>query len=138
MKKAVREQIFNKYGGKCAYCGCDLQKGWHVDEIEPVRRNFNWNQDKRRYEVNKDNPMCHPERLHIDNQNPSCPSCNINKHSESLESFRSAIKGYMKHLNEVSTQYKIAKRYGLITETDIDVKFYFETLNEYDTATKES
>jgi len=33
----------------------------------------------------------------------------------------------MKHLNEINTQYKIAKRYGLVAETGIDVKFYFET-----------
>lgn len=62
--------------------------------------------------------------------NPSCASCNINKHSESLESFRAAIKGYMNHLNEINTQFKIAKRYGLVTENNIDVKFYFETLKQ--------
>ena len=128
MKKKDRELVFNKFGGKCAYCGCQLEKGWHVDEIEPVRRNRVWNRDKRRWELDKNNPMTHPERLHIDNQFPSCPSCNINKHSESLEDFRKAIKGYMKHLNEISTQYKIAKRYGLVYESDIEVKFYFETI----------
>lgn len=128
ISKKDREIIKNKFGGKCAYCGCELQKGWHVDEIEPVRRNHIWNREKRRYEIDKKKPMKHPERLHIDNQNPSCASCNINKHSESLENFRKSIKGYMKHLNEKSTQYKIAKRYGLITETDIEVKFYFETI----------
>jgi hypothetical protein len=128
MTKKDRQLIFDKYKGKCAYCGCDLQKGWHVDEIEPVRRNHKWNSEKRRYEIDKHNPMMHPERLHIENQNPSCASCNINKHSESLEDFRKAIKGYMKHLNEKSTQYKIAKRYGLVVENDIEVKFHFETV----------
>jgi hypothetical protein len=47
----------------------------------------------------------------------------------SLEEFRNSIKNYMKHLNEKSTQYKIAKRYGLIIETDIEVKFYFELID---------
>lgn len=130
MTKAERKLIYDKYCGRCAYCGCELQKGWHVDEIEPVRRNFKWNPEKCRYEIDKATPMQHPERLRIDNQNPSCPSCNINKHSESLESFRSSIKGYMKHLNEVSTQYKIAKRYGLIQENDVEVVFYFEKQKE--------
>jgi len=127
-KKSDREIIFNKFGGRCAYCGDPLQKGWHVDEIEPVRRNHVWNHDKRRNEIDKNNPMMHPERLHIDNQNPSCASCNINKHSESLEDFRKAIKGYMVHLNERNTQFKIAKRYGLVIEIDKPVVFYFETL----------
>ena len=132
MNKKDRELIFDKYGGKCAYCGCDLVKGWHVDELLPVRRKRKLvpiesygNYTGYKY---KADGYEHPERLHIDNQMPSCPSCNINKHSESLESFRKSIQGYMKHLNEISTQYKIAKRYGLVKETNIEVKFYFETL----------
>lgn len=122
--KKVRDILFKKYDGLCAYCGCELQKGWHVDEIEPIRRNFKFVDGKT---VSGGDCM-HPERLHIDNQNPACASCNINKHSMSLEDFRKLITGFMKHLNEVSTQYKIAKRYGLVTETKADVKFYFETL----------
>jgi hypothetical protein len=70
----------------------------------------------------------HPERLVLENQMPACASCNINKHSMELEEFRSLISGFMKHLNEISTQYKISKRYGLVVETDKEVKFYFETL----------
>jgi len=128
-KTSKRQQIFEKFGGKCAYCGCELQKGWHVDEIEPIRRNWKYVKDANGYETKKVYTDClHPERLTIENQNPACPSCNINKHSESLEQFRKNIAGYMKHLNEVSTQYKIAKRYGLVKETDIEVKFYFEML----------
>ena len=34
MTKKERELIFNKYNGKCAYCGCELKKGWHIDHIE--------------------------------------------------------------------------------------------------------
>ena len=74
--------------------------------------------------------MMHPERMVISNQNPSCASCNINKHSSSLEDFRSLIKGFMNHLNNSSTQYKVAKRYNLIKEEDIPVVFYFETFQQ--------
>lgn len=42
VSKKDREIIFNKFGGRCAYCGCELTKGWHVDEVEPVRRNRKW------------------------------------------------------------------------------------------------
>ncbi len=131
MNKTEREIVFNKYGGKCAYCGEPLQKGWHVDEIEPVRRNYSedWDADKRRY-VRRHVGEMHPERFNIDNQNPACPSCNINKHSDSLEQFRQLIQGFMKHLNERNTQYKIAKRYGLVKEDIKPVVFYFETLNQ--------
>ena len=113
VSKKNRKIIFEKYKGRCAYCGDSLQKGWHVDEIEPIVRN-------------QDGTCKYPERFHIDNQVPTCPSCNINKHSMSLESFRNLIKGFMKRLNNQSTQYKIAKRYGLVNENDIQVKFYFE------------
>jgi len=50
----------------------------------------------------------------------------------SLEDFRNLISGFMKHLNEISTQYKIAKRYGLIHETPKPIVFYFEKPNKDD------
>jgi len=125
ISKKNREIIKQKFGGKCAYCGCELQKGWHVDELLPVRRNMKWDKDKSKYVW--DGTYEHPERLNIANQIPGCPSCNINKHSMGLEEFRNLISGFMKHLNEVSTQYKIAKRYGLVQETNKPVIFYFET-----------
>lgn len=149
MKKSGRQLIFSKYGGKCAYCGCDLEKGWHVDELEPCRRKY-------RFERGRWSDGCvrgmtedemsekgikwieprdvfdgydHPERLNIDNQMPACASCNINKHSDSLEDFRSLIQGFVGSLNKSIVQYKIAKRYGLVQETVKPIVFYFETFN---------
>lgn len=40
MNKKDRALIYGKYNGRCAYCGCELQKGWHVDELLPVRRRY--------------------------------------------------------------------------------------------------
>lgn len=140
MKAADREIIFQKFGGKCAYCGCELVKGWHVDHLVPIRRRYKiipagyihkgtpsekW-EGQRTVVIGCDNP----EMDCISNYMPACASCNINKHSMPLEDFRNLIKGFMKHLNNVSTQYKIAKRYGLVTENKIEVKFYFETFNQ--------
>ena len=116
MNKKDRELIFNKYGGKCAYCGCNLQKGWHIDHIEPIVRNWlNGTFEK-------------PENENLENYNPSCPSCNIQKNSYTLEQFRQNIKQFVSYLNKYSTQYKFAKKYGLVSENEIEVKFYFETL----------
>lgn len=112
--------VFEKYNGKCAYCGCELPKIWHIDHLLPVVRS-------PRTGIKE-----FPERDKIENLMPSCPSCNINKHSDSLERFRDLIKGFTKSLNEYSTQYKIAKRYGLVSENEIDVKFYFETIGSTD------
>ena len=136
-KKKDRELIFNKYKGRCAYCGEELQKGWHVDELLPVVRLWKYKKDENgEYEMDKYgcnikvNYMEYPERLTIDNQMPSCPSCNINKHSLSLEGFRNLIQNFTTSLNRDSTQYKIAKRYGLIEETQKRVIFYFEKVQE--------
>lgn len=124
ISKQQRETVFKKYDGKCAYCGCELQKGWHVDHIEPIVRDLAFSGGKV-----VSLPTCEkPENHTLNNFNPSCASCNIQKSSLTLEQFRRSIKQYVNSLNLYSTQYKIAKRYGLIQETNIEVKFYFETL----------
>lgn len=38
LNKKQRELVYNKYNGKCAYCGCNLPTRWHVDHIEPLCR----------------------------------------------------------------------------------------------------
>jgi len=126
MKKEERQIVFDKYNGKCAYCGCALNKGWHADHIEPIVRDFVYNKDKQRFQSN--GIILKPENENLNNYNPSCPSCNIQKNSYTLEQFRENIQQFVNSLNQYSTQYKFAKKYGLIHETKSEVKFYFETL----------
>lgn len=115
MKKSDRAKIFNKFNGKCAYCGCELTKGWHVDHLKPVRR--------------FDGQMGNPENDCLENCMPACASCNINKHSNSIEGFRNLIEGFITSLNRYSVQYKVAKRFGLIEEVDKPIVFYFEQMS---------
>jgi 5-methylcytosine-specific restriction endonuclease McrA len=117
MNKSDRELIFNKYGGRCAYCGCELKKGWHIDHLQPIDRHLLTGKPNR------------PERDVIENMMPSCPSCNNYKHSFPLEMFRREVGLLTTRLNNNFTQYKIAKRFGLVTEIDKPVVFYFETLS---------
>ncbi|TDX83962.1 HNH endonuclease signature motif containing protein [Epilithonimonas xixisoli] len=125
LTKSQREILSQKYDGKCAYCGCELQKGWHADHIEACVRN-------RSYVDGKgwifDGTFEKPENNHIGNFNPSCPKCNINKHQMTIEQFRDSIKQYVQSLNKYSVQYQMAKKYNLINETEIEVVFYFETI----------
>lgn len=126
MTKEIREAVFKKCGGRCAYCGCELKKGWHIDHIQPVVRDSKWDSQKGKF---IQTGTCRkPQNDSLENYNPACPSCNIQKNSFSIEEFRKNIKQFVSSLNQYSTQYKFAKRYGLVTENDIEVKFYFETL----------
>ena len=119
MKNNIRDIIYNKYDGRCAYCGCSIEKNkWHIDHIEPIVRNIG------------KKGCSHPTRENIDNLNPSCISCNIQKHSYSIEQFRENIKYFVTSLNKYSNQYKFAKKYGLILETNNEVIFYFESLRQ--------
>ena len=112
-----RQIVYDKLNGRCAYCGCELKAGFHIDHIEPISRN-------------SDGTCLNPENESLSNMNPSCPSCNIMKHNQSIGQFRESIKNFVTNLNKYNNQYKFAKKYGLVTENDIEVKFYFETLND--------
>lgn len=127
MNKKDRQIIFDKYGGRCAYCGCQLLKGWHVDHIEPLERYFKWNRTKGRFE--QTGTCRKPENEVLVNYNPSCASCNIQKNTFTVEQFRTNIKQFLNSLNQYSTQYKFVKRYGLVIETNQEVKFYFESVD---------
>ena len=120
-----RKRVYEKFGGRCAYCGTELKKGWHIDHIRPINRDFKYVRGKGF----KATGTCrNPENENPENLNPSCASCNIMKGSDSLEQFRRKIGHFVVSLNRDSTQYKFAKRYGLIEETLKRVKFYYETL----------
>ena len=106
--KKLRATIYDKYDGYCAYCGILLLGRFTVDHIIPRRKNGG---------------------NEIANYNPSCYSCNSSKGSIDLERWRKEIKSKVMRLNRDSSQYRCVKRYGLLSELDIDVKFFFEVYN---------
>lgn len=117
LTKAQREVVRNRFGGRCAYCGCDLPERWHADHFEPVVR-MDW---LRPGEVPE-----RPENHRLENMMPSCPQCNISKHSLSLEEWRKWLAGHVNSLNQHHSIYRLAKAFGLVTETGREVIFYFE------------
>ena len=131
MKNSMKEdraRVFNKFGGCCAYCGCQLEKGWHCDHVEPCRRMYHDEQVEGEYRwIRKLVGFSNPDANHIDNLFPSCPSCNINKHGDTIDGFRNSIETYLRSLNKRNVQYKMSKKYGLVIETAKPVIFYFET-----------
>ncbi|EDA6448068.1 HNH endonuclease, partial [Salmonella enterica subsp. enterica serovar Typhimurium] len=39
LTRKQRERLRMKFGGRCAYCGCELpEKGWHADHVQAVLR----------------------------------------------------------------------------------------------------
>lgn len=37
ISQELRQRVYNKYGGRCAYSGTPLQDNWQVDHFYPVR-----------------------------------------------------------------------------------------------------
>lgn len=111
--KRIRDKVKRKYKGRCAYCGCKLNKSFTIDHIEPKLRNM--------YYSNRE-----PGADVIDNYNPCCYPCNSSKGAMSLEKWRQNIKHKIIQLNRDSSTYRTAKRFGLVKETGNEVVFYFE------------
>ena len=119
MNKKTRDLVKRKYNNKCAYCGCDLQKGWHVDHIEPAFHNWS----DRDIELHLKKPR---GKNVIENYNPACPRCNRWKGTWSIEQFRNEISLQLERLERDSAAFRMARDYGLIKTNEIEVKFYYE------------
>ena len=63
----------------------------------------------------------------IENLMPSCRSCNRQKKTYYIETWRKVLENKIVELNRDTASYKTAKRFGLIKETWNRVSFYFES-----------
>lgn len=104
-----REKVRAKYGGRCAYCGDLLGDRFQIDHIDP------------KYIGGKDD---------LENLNPSCARCNNWKQTFSIEQFRNEIQRQTERLAKYQSGYRLAKDFGLILETGVPIKFWFEILQE--------
>lgn len=106
----IRKQVYEKYGGHCAYCGCELEyKDMQVDHVASVYWNNGGNE--------------------IDNLMPACRMCNFYKSTFTLDKFRERLQSLTERLDRDFT-YRLAKKYGIITERKEPVVFYFERLED--------
>lgn len=122
MKQQIRELVRLKYGNKCAYCGCELGKVFHVDHIEAYWHSMTENQCERAG-IKKGVDS-------IENYNPACPRCNRWKSTFDIETFRKEISEQLNRLYRYNNNYRMAFDYGMITENREPIKFYFEKLNQ--------
>lgn len=116
--KRQREAVFNKYGGRCAYCGCELTlRTMQVDHIKAV------------YTSSLENDGVETQDDNLENLNPSCRQCNFYKGTLDIEQFRKKIMTTLYETCQNTFQAKLAKKLGMLTVKQFD-KFYFERINE--------
>lgn len=110
--KEIREIVYNKYNGHCAYCGKEITyKDMQVDHFIPLN---GW---EKSYDVDLNS---------IDNLMPACRRCNHYKRAHSLEVFRKYIEEIPQKLRRDNYIYKVGLDYGNIIEDVKPIKFYFE------------
>ena len=115
--KINRQDVHEKYNGHCAYCGEEiLFKAMQVDHIR-AKVIFNTGHISKIPKYGVDD---------IKNLNPACRVCNNWKHRLTTDEFRHEIQQQVKRLRKYSAQFRMAERYGLVTETGTLDKFYFE------------
>lgn len=119
ISKKLRLQVYDKFSGRCAYCGISLQGRWQVDHVIP-----RWHVDQYHERYPDDFDV-----NHLDNLMPSCCSCNNYKSGNPLEAFRTMVSRQVEILRRDRPTFRLAERYGLIECKPVDrVVFYFESL----------
>lgn len=119
IKKEIREQIYHKYDGRCAYCGKPITyKEMQVDHIKPIFRGWSDEDKERRLKGHYGDDV-------VSNYNPSCHPCNFRKSTSDIEGFRQAIEHGLECCRRDFT-YRMMLRYGLVEEHPQKVVFYFE------------
>lgn len=137
MNKKLRQQVYEKYNGLCAYTGKPLGNDWQVDHItskvlHSYRVLYNGSGideiNERRKEVDN-----------IDNLMPAIKIVNHYKRSLDLEGFRDYMLSFHKRLKKLpkktivyETQrrkeymLKVAELFDITPDKPFNGKFYFE------------
>jgi 5-methylcytosine-specific restriction endonuclease McrA len=82
-----RKALFDRYGGRCAYCGKALGRSWHRDHIEPLCRFKGV-----RYTFSGKNGCANPAAHSLDNIVAACRNCNLDKSNLDLETWRGSLR----------------------------------------------
>ena len=121
ISKEVRQIVYDKCGGLCAYCGCEITfKQMQVDHIQPHWHTLNEEQATKSG-IKKGSHD-------IDNLNPSCARCNKWKSTYTLEMFRKVVESSLDRLERDTPNFRLARDYDLLVVTKKPVIFEFEKL----------
>lgn len=126
--KRQKDDLRAKFGGRCAYCGCELDKGMHADHLEPVVR-LNTDPWGRRLPA-AECKLLKPERNVVSNMMPACKGCNLHKGGYPLEHWRALLQRSGEIVAAQTSTFRAGVRMGVITVSDAPVVFYFERLRD--------
>lgn len=108
--RKVREAVYRKYDGHCAYCGAKIDiKDMQVDHLIPF---YNDGEET------------------IDNYMPACRQCNFYKSTLTIEKFRNELELIPHRLHEQMFIFRLAEKYGRFTTESVPITFYFETFGK--------
>lgn len=115
MRKELREKVFDKYDGHCAYCGCELKMDdMQVDHIDS------------QYLTRLKNEKVIETIETIETLNPSCRQCNFYKGALSIERFRNSLANILQKSIQKPFQFRLGMKYGMVSVKEWDKKFFFE------------
>lgn len=117
ISKEDRLKVYSKYGGRCAYCGKDIEyEDMQIDHLIPQCRA-------------EDGKVSWDEVNSFSNLMPSCRQCNHYKRANSLEQFRNALETIPTKLYRDNYIYRMGSLYNMWGKNPskrIPIVFYFE------------
>lgn len=139
MTKKLRQQVYDKYGGLCAYTGKPLGDDWQVDHQTSVCKH-SWDAA-----YNCGTPEEYLQKVkevnRLENLFPACRIVNHYKRGLDLEGFRRYMSNFHIRLGKLpkktlvpATQrrkeylYKVAELFDITPDKPFSGQFYFETL----------
>lgn len=146
--KRLRELVYQKYDGHCAYCGKNIElKDMQIDHFVPLLRGWSdeYINDANALESyalwveilkKEGKPIPTYEQYKIvrgkdelSNYMPACRTCNFRKGTMDIENFRKEVELQAERLMK-TFQGRMSDAYGLVNYTPHAVEFYFEKENK--------
>jgi 5-methylcytosine-specific restriction endonuclease McrA len=127
-----RKKIRLMFGGRCAYCGIELNGKWHVDHVEAVRRETEYVHGQLTAlgytKTRATGKLYKPENDRFENLFPACVKCNILKSESNIEQFRQTLSYFCESIPRIATYSHVhhLMRFGKLTIDKEPVVFWFE------------
>lgn len=136
ISKKLRQQVYEKYSGRCAYTGKPLGDKWQIDHMKSKQRHFYWYTGEKEYTAYK------KEVDSIENLAPTFGIINHYKRSRDLETFRIFMMSFHNRLAKLQKKtlvektrkrkeylYAVAELFDITPDKPFCGKFYFERIN---------